>query len=50
MESVGIKPDKVIVDAEEFFAWCRSHNKQNDSGSRAEFASFKMRHADASRT
>jgi hypothetical protein len=50
MESAGVRPDKVMIDAEEFLAWCQLHKKQNESGSRAEFASIKMRHADAPRT
>ena len=50
MADAGIIPFKVMIDADEFFAWCQSHEKQNDGGSRAQFASFKMHQAHASRT
>lgn len=41
IEGAGANPHKVLIDAEEFLAWCREHNKLNESGTRAEFTSLR---------
>lgn len=39
----GIEAEKVLIDADEFLAWCRSNEAQPDSGSRARFVAEKVR-------
>ncbi len=40
--AAGLHPLKVLVDADELHAWCASHDKPNDAGSRAEFVAASL--------
>lgn len=43
---VGVAGRKVLIDPEEFTAWCELRNEKNDASARARFVSAKLRGAD----
>jgi len=43
LKRAGVNPVKVMIDADEFSAWCSLHRKQNNAASRAEFVTEKVR-------
>lgn len=43
LESVGRKIRKFPIDIDDLLAWCREHNRRNDSEARAEYVSQRLR-------
>ena len=41
--NAGVAPEKVIIDPEEFAAWCKARHKRNNASARARFVSGKLR-------
>lgn len=39
----GGVPTKVVIDPEEFFAWCKARRTRNNAAARARFVSQKLR-------
>ncbi len=43
LQRAGIIPVKVLIDPDEFSAWCNERSKRNDASARAEYVSTRMR-------
>jgi len=43
MGGAGIRLVRIDIDAEEFLAWCREHDRPADAGARAHFTAEKLR-------
>ena len=46
LSKAGIIPAKVLIDPDEFSAWCKQKSKSNDASARAEYVSQQLRRAD----
>lgn len=46
LSKAGIIPAKVLIDPDEFFAWCKEKSRPNDASARAEYVSRQLRRAD----
>lgn len=43
LESVGRQIRKIPIDVDALLAWCREHNRRNDTEARAEYVSQRLR-------
>lgn len=46
LSKAGIIPVKVLIDPDEFSAWCKEKSKRNDASARAQYVSEQLRRAD----
>ena len=43
LQKAGIFPVKVLIDPDEFSAWCKERSRRNDASARAAYVSTRMR-------
>jgi hypothetical protein len=43
LKKVGIFPVKVLIDPDDFSAWCKERSQRNDASARAEYVSTRVR-------
>lgn len=46
LRKAGIIPVKVLIDPDEFSAWCKGKSKRNNASARARYVSEQLRRAD----